>query len=86
MLTAWTQKPHSNLDDMKPPNVASRIISPIHVSDQAATAAVMLAGPGRGPLWVAPMDAITATVATPPNRNRSAPTSEPPSFGAYTDA
>ena len=79
MLEAWTQKPHSN--EIPPPNVASRIISPIHVSDQAATAAATLAALGRSPPRLTPMIAITATEATPPNRNRSAPTSAPPSFG-----
>src|SRR4029450_4228114 len=67
MLEAWTQKPHSN--EIPPPNVASRIISPIHVSDQAATAAAMLAALGRRP----PGRAASPCALSPAARGRRGP-------------
>jgi hypothetical protein len=59
------------------PNVASRIMRPVHVNDHATTVAASMDAAVRGPLLVTPAIARNATVATPPNKNRSEPRSQP---------
>jgi hypothetical protein len=74
-LTAWTQKPHSSVTSS--PNVMSRIMRPVHVNDHATTVAASMVAAVRGRLRVTPAIASSATVATPPNRNRSEPRYQP---------
>ena len=79
MLTACSQKPTSN---EAPAKVPKRSRTPIHVSDQAATAPTSRESrPVRRSPRARPSMATTATGATPPKRYRSAPRSEPPPFG-----
>ena len=74
-LKAWIQKPHSSV--IPSPNVASRIMRPVHVNDHATTVAASMVAAVRGPLRVTPAIASNATVATPPNRSRSEPRYQP---------
>jgi hypothetical protein len=50
---------------------------PVHVNDHATTVAPSMVAAVWGPLRVTPAIARNATVATPPNRNRSEPRSQP---------
>jgi hypothetical protein len=62
-LKAWSQKPHSSVIP-SPPNVASRIMRPVHVNDHATTVAASMDAAVRGLRLVTPAIARNATVAT----------------------
>jgi hypothetical protein len=62
---------------MPSPNAAWRIMMPVHVNDHATTVAASTAPAALGPLRVTPAIDRKATVATPPNRNKSEPRYQP---------